>query len=139
MRIRGLAPNDPTREQYQLWVVESSRGTPLEVPPVDGGVFNVDSSGRTVIPVRSLRGRLRRLAHLGTRPLGAVLFADPSTVRGRMEVARFDIRHALYQAACAHSEAPPPELWGRRTLFRYQDKPLLVNEVFLHDIPDFIA
>ena len=29
----------------------------------------------------SLQGRLRRLTQLGTRPLGAALFADPSTRR----------------------------------------------------------
>jgi len=94
---------------------------------------------RTVIPASSLKGRARRLTLLGDRPLGAVLFADPSAVRGRMEVARFDGRHALYQAACGHWSAPPAELWGRRTLFRYQGKPLLVNEVFLPDIPGFLG
>lgn len=92
---------------------------------------------RTVIPAGSLKGRARRLTLLGEKPLGAVLFADPSTVRGRMEVARFDARHALYQAACGYWDAKPSRLWGRRTLFSYQGKPLLVNEVFLPDVPAF--
>lgn len=92
---------------------------------------------RTVIPTASLKGRARRLTRLGDKPLGAVLFADPATRRGRMEVARFDRRHALYQGACGHWENPPRKLWGRRTLFCYQGKPLLVNEVFLPDIPAF--
>lgn len=52
MVLSGLPVNDPSQEQYQLWVVESSRGTPLEVPPVDGGVFNVTEAGETVIPIR---------------------------------------------------------------------------------------
>lgn len=94
---------------------------------------------RTVIPAASLKGRARRLTLLGDRPLGATLFADPATERGRMEVARFDARHALYRDACGHREAPPARLWGRRTLFCYQGKPLLVNEVFLPDIPGFPA
>jgi chorismate--pyruvate lyase len=94
---------------------------------------------RTVIPAGSLKGAARRLGLLGDRPLGAVLFADPSTVRGRMEAARFDARHAMFQAACGHWTAAPAELWGRRTLFCYQGKPLLVNEIFLPDIPAFPA
>lgn len=94
---------------------------------------------RTVIPAGSLKGRARRLSLLGDRPLGAVLFADPSTVRGCMEAARFDDRHALFQGACGHWATPPSRLWGRRTLFCYQGKPLLVNEIFLPDTPAFPA
>jgi chorismate--pyruvate lyase len=90
---------------------------------------------RTVIPAASLKGGARRLTLLGDKPLGAVLFADPTTRRGRMEVARLDRRHALFQGACGHRQAPPAELWGRRTLFCYRGKPLLVNEIFLPDIP----
>jgi anti-sigma-K factor RskA len=37
MTLRGLAANDPTVEQYQLWIVDRER----EGPPVDGGVFDV--------------------------------------------------------------------------------------------------
>lgn len=51
--LTGLPVNDPSSEQYQVWVVESSRGTPLEVPPVDGGVFDVTGPDRAVIPIRS--------------------------------------------------------------------------------------
>ena len=43
---------------------------------------------RTVIPATSLRGKLQRLAHLGNRPLGAMLFADPGMQRGVVELAR---------------------------------------------------
>jgi chorismate--pyruvate lyase len=90
---------------------------------------------RTVIPASSLQGEARRLTLLGSRPLGAVLFADPGTRRGRMEVARIDRRHALFQGACGHWQTRPTELWGRRTLFCYRGKPLLVNEIFLPGIP----
>src|SRR3569623_3695951 len=43
---------------------------------------------RTVMPVSSLRGRRRRLMHLGATPLGADLFADPHLCRGALELAR---------------------------------------------------
>ncbi|MEO0631765.1 MAG: hypothetical protein AAFY46_13735, partial [Planctomycetota bacterium] len=52
MVLTGMPANDPSVEQYQLWVVDASRGTPLEVPPVGGGVFDVADDGRVVIPVR---------------------------------------------------------------------------------------
>lgn len=90
---------------------------------------------RTLIPVSSLRGRARRLAGLRSKPLGAVLFADPGTRRQTLQVARLTRRHALYRAACCHLDAGPAALWGRRTLFLYAGKPLLVNEIFLPGIP----
>lgn len=43
MRFTGLPANDPKRERYQLWIVDQARGTPLQVPPVDGGLFDIGS------------------------------------------------------------------------------------------------
>jgi chorismate--pyruvate lyase len=91
---------------------------------------------RTLIPATSLVGGARRLAHLGNRPLGAVLFADPNTRRLAVEVARIDPRHALYHAACSHMPVMPDEVWGRRTLFAFAGQKLLVNEIFLPTIPE---
>jgi chorismate--pyruvate lyase len=87
---------------------------------------------RTVMPARSLIGRTRELTRLGTRPLGAVLFADPTTRRGVVEFARLSAAHALFAVATAHAVGDrPPALWGRRTVYRYAGRPLLVNEIFL--------
>ncbi len=90
---------------------------------------------RTLIPATSLRGAARRLARLHNRPLGAVLFADPATRRLKVQVTRLTAQHALYHAACSHLDALPEAIWGRRTLFSYAEKPLLVNEIFLPAIP----
>ena len=87
---------------------------------------------RTVMPARSLIGRTRELTRLGTRPLGAVLFADPTTRRGTVEFARLSPAHALFAVAMTHAAGErPAELWGRRTVYRYGGRPLLVNEIFL--------
>ena len=87
---------------------------------------------RTVLPARSLIGRARELSRLGTRPLGAVLFADPMTRRGIVEFARLSPAHGLFALAIAHAVGDrPAELWGRRTVYRYAGRPLLVNEIFL--------
>lgn len=86
---------------------------------------------RTVIPHSTLRGAQRHLAHLGTRPLGAVLFADPGLRREDVEVACMTARHRLFHTAVQGLPEPPARIWGRRSVFFTGGKPLLVNEVFL--------
>lgn len=91
---------------------------------------------RTLLPLPSLRGAVHGLTRLGRRPLGAVLFADPTTRRLRVQVARITPRHRLYARATAHLEAGPVAIWGRRTLFEYGGQRLLVNELFLPGIAE---
>lgn len=90
---------------------------------------------RTVIPVTSLRGKLQRLAHLGTRPLGAMLFADSAMQRGVVELACITPGQALYTEALRNLQQRPGEIWGRRSVFRITTKPLLVSEIFLPGFP----
>lgn len=90
---------------------------------------------RTVIPVSSLRGPARRLATLGNRPLGQLLFTDPGARRGFTQVARLQPRHALYRVAMAESGSENVDLWARRTHYLLAGQPLLVNEVFLPSLP----
>ena len=49
MRFAGLAANDPSESQYQLWIFDAARD---ERYPVDGGVFDVRAGGTTVVPIR---------------------------------------------------------------------------------------
>ncbi|MFG0331663.1 MAG: anti-sigma factor domain-containing protein [Phycisphaerales bacterium] len=49
MRFRGLASNDPTVEQYQLWIFDAERDDRF---PVDGGVFDIPANdGEVVVPI----------------------------------------------------------------------------------------
>ena len=89
---------------------------------------------RTVIPLVTLTGPQRFLASLGNRPLGAVLFADPSIVRDEMEVACIQPGQRMFASATACLNQIPDCIWGRRSVFYLQKKPLLVNEVFLPTI-----
>jgi hypothetical protein len=50
MELKGLKPNDPTKTQYQLWVVDKGRP---HAEPVDGGVFDVRADGTALVPVKS--------------------------------------------------------------------------------------
>jgi len=45
MRIRGLFRNDPTVEQFQLWIIDGT-----QEHPIDGGVFDVDGED-VLIPI----------------------------------------------------------------------------------------
>ena len=48
MRIAGLKRNDPSREQYQLWIFDAERDDRY---PVDGGVFDVGQDGEVLVPI----------------------------------------------------------------------------------------
>jgi len=86
---------------------------------------------RTVIPARTLRGAQRRLAHLGNKPLGALLFADKAVRRGRMEVARIGPGQDIYEVATGGLRKKSRAIWGRRSVFYRDAKALLVSEIFL--------
>lgn len=50
MRFRGLAPNDRTQQQYQLWIFDAAQD---ERYPIDGGVFDVDpATGDLVVRIQ---------------------------------------------------------------------------------------
>ena len=50
MSLENLAVNDPTKNQYQLWIVDPER----DELPVDGGVFDItQKDGKQIIPIRN--------------------------------------------------------------------------------------
>ena len=89
---------------------------------------------RTVIPRTTLSGKEKYLANLGSKPLGAVLFADPNMRRDQFEVTCLREGDLLYAHANQLTNSKPTEIWGRRSGFYLSDKPLLVNEIFLPSI-----
>ena len=50
IRITGLPKNDPTKSQYQLWIVDEDQDPKT---PIDGGVFDASSDGEIVIPINA--------------------------------------------------------------------------------------
>jgi len=83
---------------------------------------------RTIIPVSTLTGAQKRLAKLGNKPLGAVLFADSSMKRGEVQIAR------LKPDQVKLSSSTDEDIWGRRSVFSLNGKPLLVSEYFLPEL-----
>jgi len=49
MVFRGLPVNDPSKEQYQLWIVDGREEHYKH--PVDGGVFDAASTGEIRVPI----------------------------------------------------------------------------------------
>lgn len=78
MRFTGLTPNDPSRRQYQLWILDGRYENPLE-QRVSGGVFDVTSDGEVIVPIRELMAIERAVGFAVTieRP-GGVWVSDMS-------------------------------------------------------------
>jgi len=47
LRFVGMPVNDPSSQQYQLWIIDPAR----DANPIDGGVFDVSSDGEVIIPI----------------------------------------------------------------------------------------
>ena len=82
---------------------------------------------RTVIPFSTLKGKQRIYANLGTRPLGAMLFADRTMERDQVMVTSLTGSQLPDGMGLSNDDL----VWGRRSVFRVRDKPLLVSEYFL--------
>ncbi len=86
---------------------------------------------QTEIPFSTLTEQQAQLADIGTRSLGSILFKDPSMRRDQIEVAQFPLHSAVHQLCENLNQDSGFPLWGRRSLFYVNNKPLLVSEVFL--------
>ena len=88
----------------------------------------------TVLDPRDLCGTWRAVAGLGSRPLGAALFADPRIARYALRSRKVSQHHELHRRVRAIVPHAAPSLWARRSLFRLHNAPILVTEVFLPEI-----
>ena len=85
---------------------------------------------RSVMPARSLTGHLRRLRGLDSRPLGHLLFTDRSMRRIPYEICRLPAAQLPLEGLPEQEAA----LWGRRSCFVFDQRPIMVSEIFL---PEF--
>jgi len=90
-----------------------------EVRLMNGKQANVYA--RTVVPLDTYLSQKQRFNSLGNKPLGELLFTDPSVKRGKIEVARLYPGQWLYEMALLEEDYRPDLLWGRRStwLMRY--------------------
>lgn len=76
---------------------------------------------------------LQPLADLGTVPLGHYIFTQPDLQRSAIELAGFAAGFRL------SGMADFPKLWGRRSYFTLSQHELLVQELYLPALTEFIG
>ena len=118
---RGLIDLPPGRHAWVREVLLIADGVPV--------VF-----AHSVLAPRDLTGAWHMAQAIGSRPLGAALFADPGIRRGPLHTARLTSIHPLHRHAAAAVGVALPTLWSRRSRFCRLGRPLLVTEVFLPGI-----
>ncbi len=98
------------------------------------------ADGRPVVFAHSacapqhLRGAWTAVRGLGSKPLGALLFAHPQVARKPLHYKSLHVHHPLHRSAVSALGTTPDRLWARRSLFTLHGAPLLVTEVFLPEI-----
>ena len=89
---------------------------------------------RSVIPALSSSGSNQSVLRLGSKPLGAVLFAKTikrSKRKSLREITYLNKHSTLWRQCFKKYEKLSTPLWARRTLYQLKGRPLLVCEIFL--------
>ena len=88
---------------------------------------------RSLLPLSTLTDDEQQLAELGNKPLGQVLFNNPSLERKNLTIAAFDQSSTVGRLVKDLLIDVDAEfiMWGRSSLFFVHHKPLMVAEVFL--------
>ncbi len=89
---------------------------------------------RTVIPRTSLKIN-HHLTHLGSRPLGEVIFAYPTLKRVVSQSSL--IQPSLWTDQAQQLAHIQQAVWGRRTVYQINYKQLLVSEFFLPTLQNY--
>ena len=104
---------------------------------------------RVTMPQSTYQLKKSELDNLGNRPIGeTLLYKDPTMTRSEFEVKRitsddellFDLLvHNNYYKAEIEKIARINELWARRSFFTISGNPILITEVFLSNIPNYMG
>lgn len=88
---------------------------------------------RSLMPQSFLREKMRDLQHIGEQPLGKIIFNDPRFERQKFQLTQMP-SSMLPSEWRAEREMT---LWGRRSLFTFEDTQMMVAEIFLPDSPAY--
>jgi len=86
MRFSGLAANDASQQQYQLWIFDGTRDDRF---PVDGGVFDIPAgASEVIVPIRArLPVRDAALFAVTVEPPGGVVVSSRERIVALAQVA----------------------------------------------------
>jgi chorismate--pyruvate lyase len=88
----------------------------------------------SILPRKILRGRWLGLKHLGAKPLGAALFANPQVKRTALRYKKLNHQHPLTKSIKQYMGEAPQALWARRSVFSVHSAQMMVTEIFLPNI-----
>lgn len=84
---------------------------------------------RTILPEKTIKIAKRNLSHLGTRPLGEVIFSYPRLERLELQICT--VNKNLWTPELNQKIDICHTVWGRRTIYAIHKQPLLVSEFFM--------
>ena len=80
-------------------------------------------------PKQTIKVAKRNLSHLGTRPLGEVIFSYPKLERLDLNVCC--IHNTEWRKELTENVSVEEIVWGRRTVYAIQKQKMLVSEFFM--------
>ena len=83
---------------------------------------------RTTLP-KKVAHSLQELTHLGSKPLGEVIFSYPALKRVRLDLAKIDSTQLNLKTQKLLDGRP--HIWARRNTYKINKDVFLVNEFFL--------
>ncbi len=87
---------------------------------------------RTIIPSQTIKSAKRNLSHLGTRPLGEVIFSYPKLERLTLKISCINEQQWTQQI---HEQVKiPKQTWGRQTVYAIHSHKMLVSEFFMPEV-----
>lgn len=89
---------------------------------------------RTILPVSGISEEATELFHLGTKPLGEILFNNSNVQRHQVQASLLNSEDYLLQQVEYNTQLTFQHLWARRAVFSLHDYGLLVNEIFLPNV-----
>lgn len=84
---------------------------------------------RTVLPEPTIKIAKRNLSHLGTRPLGEVIFTYPKLEKWALNISC--VEQNQWSTQLLEQVVMGRQIWGRRTVYAIYQHPLLVSEFFM--------
>jgi chorismate--pyruvate lyase len=87
---------------------------------------------RTIIPEKTIKVAKSNLAHLGSRPLGEVIFSYPKLERIEMDVTLID--PSTWNLPAIDEVNINQSIYGRRTVYAIAQRQMLVSEFFLPSV-----
>jgi len=84
---------------------------------------------RTIIPEATIKVAHRNLSHLGSRPLGEVIFSYPKLERLALEICALPTE--IWTPAAVQVADIQQTIHGRRTVYAIAGRQMLVSEFFL--------